>query len=172
MTEERIAITQQILNAGKNQTGGWTRAQVEVLGVDWPFTSGWRKRIIGTEVSAEVIRKFYALRDCYLPEDERPFDRTEGIDEPERDQVELERMRNASGRVTDDRPLVIFLYLLLRDQLAAGVIEPLADQALGPERRGNEVVFTNGWLAQHAQDLADRLTGGEGDSTLARERGD
>lgn len=68
------------------------------------------------------------------------------------------RLREASGAVEDDRPLVAFLYLLMRGHLPAGVIATLLDEATRP----TSVVFTNGWLARYAQDCADRLHYDEG----------
>ena len=66
------------------------------------------------------------------------------------------RMRAASGRVDDDRPLVAFLYELARDHLPNGAIEGFLDRiATRPNR---PFQFTNGWLAEWAQDAADRLT--------------
>ena len=67
---------------------------------------------------------------------------------------ELDRMAETSGKVTDDRPLVLFLYLLLRDHVAFGAVEGIADEATGADL---SAVFSNGWAARHAQDLADRL---------------
>lgn len=68
---------------------------------------------------------------------------------------EIERMRNASGRVQSDDPLVRFLYLLARDELPSGKIERLLDEAVFGHR--GKVIFTNGWLAEWAVDAAARL---------------
>jgi hypothetical protein len=68
---------------------------------------------------------------------------------------EIDRMHQASGSVMDTRPLVAFLYQLLRDHLVAGTVERLAD---GATATGLPIRYTNGWLARHCQDLADRLT--------------
>jgi hypothetical protein len=67
------------------------------------------------------------------------------------------RMRAASGTVRDERPLVAFLYRLLRDRMSPSDVEGLLDaaQLIGPD---NVAVFTNGWLALYAQDIAARLT--------------
>ena len=64
-------------------------------------------------------------------------------------------MRRASGRVNDPRPIVGFLYLLVRDHLPIGTVEQLIrDSALSD---GDESEFTNGWVANYAQHGADRL---------------
>lgn len=66
---------------------------------------------------------------------------------------DVERMREASGAVKDDDKLVCFIYSLGRDHLSLGDIEGIMS-----ELRGNsEYVYTNGWLARYAQDVANRL---------------
>lgn len=62
------------------------------------------------------------------------------------------RLRSVFGNVTDRSVLVSFLYELMRDHLLLGVVEELVLNS--PPCR---TVFTNGWLAQYAQDVATRL---------------
>lgn len=61
-------------------------------------------------------------------------------------------MRERSGSMNSSDPLVIFLYLLMRDHVCPCDVEKIADDSVF----GNGE-FTNGWLASHAQDLAQRL---------------
>ncbi len=70
-------------------------------------------------------------------------------------------LRMASGSVTDHRPLTAFLYELMRDHLPPGVVEGLVrrNEDIGPD---NPALFTNGFLANYAQHLTERL---EGDTT-------
>jgi len=65
---------------------------------------------------------------------------------------ENEALRERSGAVFDDDPLVSFLYLLMRDHVPAGVVEGIV------RPRDGVTHFTNGHLARYAQDLAARLT--------------
>lgn len=58
-------------------------------------------------------------------------------------------------KVSDERRLVCFLYLLMRDHLTPGKVESLMETI---EKLEQPAVFTNGFLAQHAQELADKLT--------------
>jgi hypothetical protein len=58
-----------------------------------------------------------------------------------------------SGEVTDWSPLVSFLYELMRDYVPPGVVEGILD-----DRGRIETTFTNGWLANYAKDVAERLT--------------
>ena len=68
----------------------------------------------------------------------------------------IRAMRERSGSVTDERPLTSFLYELMRDHMAPGQVEELV-QSVESEGR-EECLFTNGWLAAYAKDLAGRLT--------------
>lgn len=69
---------------------------------------------------------------------------------------ENERMRNASGNVVDDRKLVVFFYFMLRDGcISPSVLEKHLDQI--QLSSGKDHHYTNGWLAQYAQDIAGRL---------------
>lgn len=72
-------------------------------------------------------------------------------------------MRDRSGRVDDDRPLVAFLYQIGRD-LGTGAVEPMLDKV---DLTTGPFMFTNGWLARWAQDTADRLEGELGDFGVA-----
>lgn len=66
------------------------------------------------------------------------------------------RMRDVSGSIKSDDPLVIFLYELARDHITTGVIDGLID--IDGE---TSVTFTNGWLAEWAKDASKRLTRSE-----------
>lgn len=66
---------------------------------------------------------------------------------------EIKRMREASGNIGSDDPMVCFLYILTRDHLPWGVVESIIDQAGGQ----SFPQFTNGWVATHCIDAADRL---------------
>ena len=75
---------------------------------------------------------------------------------------EIDRMRIASGSVKSKDPLVCFLYLLLRQGLPFGEIEDLIDQSIAATNSEKMIgesffVFTNGWAARHAEDMANRL---------------
>lgn len=58
-----MLVNREILEQGKSKRGAWSRAQVEALGVKWPLTGGWKKALIGTEVSEDQVRRFIALKD-------------------------------------------------------------------------------------------------------------
>lgn len=77
-------------------------------------------------------------------------------EEPFEPQNPISRMRDISGRVHSNDPLVKFLYLLTRDEVPTGRVEDIINQ-ISDE---NSAVFTNGWLAEWAKDAAMRLTKG------------
>jgi hypothetical protein len=54
-------------------------------------------------------------------------------------------------------PLTSFIYELLRDHLPPGKAERIVQQVV--VEAGREVVYTNGFLALYAKDLANRLRG-------------
>jgi hypothetical protein len=61
-------------------------------------------------------------------------------------------LRARSGTVTLTGRLTAFLYDLMRDHLTPGAVEKIVQ-----ESTDIEVVYTNGWLARYAEDLAHRL---------------
>lgn len=64
----------------------------------------------------------------------------------------MNKLRERSGCIISDDPLVSFLYELMRDYLTPGTIEEMMlDIDKVP------VAFSNGWLASYAIDLANRL---------------
>lgn len=77
--------------------------------------------------------------------------------------LDNDALRAATGNVADDRPLVGFLYELLRDHLPAAEVEALvrSNEKISP---ADDVRYCNGHLARYAQLLADRLAAGGGGS--------
>jgi len=63
-------------------------------------------------------------------------------------------MRGRSGQVDSNKPLVGFLYILMRDYVPCGVVEEIMK---GQKIDSRKCQYTNGWLAQYAKDLAKRL---------------
>lgn len=70
--------------------------------------------------------------------------------------VENKRLREASGEVNSDDPLVDVLYTLMRDHLPAGEVEKLVRDVTHP-LIAKKRCYTNGWLALYAKDLAERI---------------
>lgn len=90
---------------------------------------------------------------------------THGWSKHDQEKIQRERvwetiqLRERSGNMTDTEALVDFLYTLMRDHLPTGVVERLVQDATIEKRaRKSGALYTNGWLALYAQDLAERLT--------------
>jgi hypothetical protein len=58
--EQRVVmkITREWIRAHATPKGGYTRAQLEAIGVPWPPVAGWPDRVIGQEISEEQRRIF------------------------------------------------------------------------------------------------------------------
>ena len=61
-------------------------------------------------------------------------------------------MNDRSGNVRYNSRLVGFIYDLMRDHVTPGVIEEVLKQ-----QAESDIDYTNGWLAQYANDVAQRL---------------
>lgn len=69
-------------------------------------------------------------------------------------------LRRASGKVSYKDPLTSFLYVLMRDELPVGKVEILVREI--ESEKGMKAVYTNGWLAKYAHNLANKLRGSVG----------
>lgn len=68
----------------------------------------------------------------------------------------ISSIRERSGSINIKSKLVGFLYDIMRDHIPPGVIEEILLQT---DKFDNDENFeySNGWLAQYAQDVAERL---------------
>lgn len=67
-----------------------------------------------------------------------------------------QEVREASGNINYDDRLTDFLYHLMRDYLPVGVVEEIFRESMNFEDcTGTE--FSNGWLAQYANNLSKEL---------------
>ena len=60
-------FTEDILNKGKSRNGFWSNKQLYVLGLS-EIKKGWKKKVLGTELSEEIIDNFLKLKDKHLKE--------------------------------------------------------------------------------------------------------
>lgn len=58
-----MKITNKFLNDNKTENGAWTKAQLKSIGVDWPPQKGWKKKILGSEISEETSIFFVAIKN-------------------------------------------------------------------------------------------------------------
>lgn len=56
-----MKLTHELIHAAKTQKGGWTKAQLEVIGVSWPPVNGWRHNVVGKEISEADYQRFCDL---------------------------------------------------------------------------------------------------------------
>lgn len=57
-------VTEKFLSAGASAASGYTRRQIELLGLDWPPPRGWKNTIIGAVISEDAAAKFLRLADA------------------------------------------------------------------------------------------------------------
>lgn len=64
-----MILTHELIEQGKSRIGGWSRDQLELLGVEWPPVAGWKDRLAcsGRDVADEVVAEFLDLKDRHLP---------------------------------------------------------------------------------------------------------
>lgn len=68
-----MIITTALLEQGRSERGGWTRDQLELLGVGWPPPpSGWTKRIVGKEIDDQDAEAFLSLTGCGKRRERKP----------------------------------------------------------------------------------------------------
>jgi len=68
-----------------------------------------------------------------------------------------EKLEQDSGKVKHEDRLTAFLYFLMRDELPPGKVQEILDEIGLP---GEEIEYTNGWLANYSKWMADEIIGG------------
>ena len=58
-----MQITDQWLMDNRTKAGAWTRAQLAVIGVDWPPVHGWKQKVIGQVISESPASAFVSAAD-------------------------------------------------------------------------------------------------------------
>jgi hypothetical protein len=57
-----IAVTAELIEAGRSERGGWSKAQLALLGVVWPPPAGWKRVVIGRSIPQADAERFVQLR--------------------------------------------------------------------------------------------------------------
>ncbi len=60
---ELIKLSNKLIEKGKSINGGYSKHQLELLGIDWPPKKGWKKQIIGKQIQKNILDKFIELKD-------------------------------------------------------------------------------------------------------------
>ena len=55
-------ITDELIESGKSASGGWSKAQLQILGVAWPPQNGWKAGVIGKSIQESDAKLFLSLR--------------------------------------------------------------------------------------------------------------
>jgi hypothetical protein len=63
MKPESVEITDEWITAGMSDRGGWSKAQLAILGVAWPPVTGWKQRVKGRLIPQAEAERFVALRN-------------------------------------------------------------------------------------------------------------
>jgi hypothetical protein len=64
---ELVTVTAELIAAGRSERGGWSKAQLALLGVPWPPPAGWKAEVIGRAISKPDADRFVQLRGGELP---------------------------------------------------------------------------------------------------------
>ena len=65
---ELCILTEDILNKGKSKNGGYSKKQLELIGINWPPIKGWKKKCYSGNyfISSKNILKFISLKDKHI----------------------------------------------------------------------------------------------------------
>lgn len=61
-----MKLTEEHLQQARSINGGWSRKQVEVLGIGWPLEYGWKQDVLGQDFHPEDIADFISLKDAHI----------------------------------------------------------------------------------------------------------
>ena len=73
-------MTKQWLYKHRTKNGGWTKKQLEVIGVCWPPIKGWKKRAIGREITSEQVEAFEKGKHIRAPYRQRQLTARQLVD--------------------------------------------------------------------------------------------
>jgi len=57
-----MRITEDCFKSWMTDAGGYTRAQLNLLNVEWPPVHGWKERLIDTEITDELYKEILAAK--------------------------------------------------------------------------------------------------------------
>lgn len=58
-----MIVTNEFIDRGRHDAGGWTKAQLEILGVQWPAPRQWKSHAIGKTISDDDARRFLLAKN-------------------------------------------------------------------------------------------------------------
>jgi hypothetical protein len=66
-----ITVTEQWLKQHATARGGYTKCQLEIIGVGWPPPTGWKARVVGNAIGAVDAKEFERLSGQSSPRGEK-----------------------------------------------------------------------------------------------------
>lgn len=66
-----ITLSHRCLHEAASNNGGWNKAQLALLGIEWPPVQGWLRSLVGKEVSDQTWGQVMALRGVKPKEQKR-----------------------------------------------------------------------------------------------------
>lgn len=57
-----VLITDDFIESGKSTAGGFSKAQLALLGIPWPPVGGWKAVVVGQKISSDAASRFLAGR--------------------------------------------------------------------------------------------------------------
>jgi hypothetical protein len=61
-----IILTEDILEISKSYKGGWSKDQLNLIGVKWPPENGWKSSVLGKIYPKEIMATFVSLKNKHL----------------------------------------------------------------------------------------------------------
>ncbi len=61
--QPKVTLTHEMLQNASTDAGGWTRAQIQALGIKWPPRHGWLQGLVGQQVTAAQWKEFVDARE-------------------------------------------------------------------------------------------------------------
>lgn len=58
-----VTITGELIQSGASDVGGWTAQQFKLLGLKYPQPHGWKRRVIGTQITIDAAEQFLRLKN-------------------------------------------------------------------------------------------------------------
>jgi hypothetical protein len=62
MVDDLVTVTVELIDAGQSESGGWSKAQLALIGVAWPPPAGWKGVAVGRRIPRADAERFIALR--------------------------------------------------------------------------------------------------------------
>lgn len=61
-----VTLSTESIREGESLRGGFSAAQLKLVGLSYPLRHGWRERLVGLRIPKEDYERFVALKDKHL----------------------------------------------------------------------------------------------------------